>query len=188
MAREPSGTAEESAVVADQRAKPALPPDAGRDDAEQTGNGRAAQGREGDGLPAGPVAPTAETAPTSPDIPVQAPGAPSAPAARERAEPGAATPQHHKIRHTRLSSTWSAVTGFGLVLLLLLIFILQNQNAVEVSYFGAHGHLPLGAALLLAAVAGILLVALAGSARIMQLRATARRHRRADKKAAEARR
>jgi uncharacterized integral membrane protein len=156
MAREPSGTAEESAVVADQRAKPALPPDAGRDDAEQTGNGRAAQGREGDGLPAGPVTPTAL--------------------------------QHHKIRHTRLAGTWSAVTGFGLVLLLLLIFILQNQNAVEVSYFGAHGHLPLGAALLLAAVAGILLVALAGSARIMQLRATAHRHRRADKKAAEARR
>jgi uncharacterized integral membrane protein len=80
------------------------------------------------------------------------------------------------------------VTGFGIVLLLLLIFIVQNQNTVEVSYFGAHGHLPLGAALLLAAVAGILLVALAGSARIMQLRATARKHRRADMKAAEARR
>jgi uncharacterized integral membrane protein len=98
------------------------------------------------------------------------------------------TGPHHKIRHTRLSGTWTAVTGFGIVLLLLLIFIVQNQNAVEVSYFGAHGHLPLGAALLLAAVAGILLVALAGSARIMQLRATVRRHRRADKKTAEARR
>ncbi|WP_021596374.1 MULTISPECIES: hypothetical protein [Actinomadura] len=35
-------------------------------------------------------------------------------------------------------------------------------------------------ALLLAAVAGILLTALAGSAQIMQLRATARKHRRAD--------
>jgi uncharacterized integral membrane protein len=37
--------------------------------------------------------------------------------------------------------------------------------------------------LLLAAVAGILLVALAGSARIMQLHATARKHRRAHEKA-----
>ena len=38
-------------------------------------------------------------------------------------------------------------------------------------------------ALLLAAVAGILLTALAGSARIMQLPATARKHRRADHRA-----
>jgi uncharacterized integral membrane protein len=43
--------------------------------------------------------------------------------------------------------------------------------------------MPLGVSLLLAAVAGILLVALAGSARMMQLRATARRHRRAHEKA-----
>jgi len=35
-------------------------------------------------------------------------------------------------------------------------------------------------------VAGILLVALAGSARIMQLRATARKHRRADARAIKA--
>ncbi|MEV7384223.1 hypothetical protein [Streptomyces lydicus] len=38
-------------------------------------------------------------------------------------------------------------------------------------------------ALLPAAVAGILLTALAGSGRIMQLRATARKHRRADHRA-----
>lgn len=42
---------------------------------------------------------------------------------------------------------------------------------MDVSYFGAHGHVPLRVALLLAAVAG--------SAQIMQLRATARKHRRA---------
>lgn len=130
--------------------------------------------REGTGPPAEPVAPTAETAPVKPDAPA------------ERPPPGAgAHPQHHKIRRTRLSGTWTAVIGFGIVLLLLLIFILQNQNTVDVSYFGAHGQLPLGVALLLAAVLGILLVALAGSARMMQLRATARKHRRADKKAAQ---
>jgi uncharacterized integral membrane protein len=57
---------------------------------------------------------------------------------------------------------------------------------VDVSYLGAHGHVPLRVALLLAAVAGILLTALAGSARIMQLRATARKHRRADHRAVKA--
>jgi len=79
-----------------------------------------------------------------------------------------------------------AVGFFAVVLLLLLIFILQNGQKVDISYMGAHGHLPLGVALLLAAVCGVLLVVLAGTARISQLRATARRHRRLDAKRATA--
>jgi len=71
---------------------------------------------------------------------------------------------------------------FAVVLLLLLIFILQNGTKVDISYMGAHGHLPLGVALLLSAVCGVLLVVLAGAARISQLRTVARRHRRADAK------
>ncbi|GGS16458.1 hypothetical protein GCM10010269_64450 [Streptomyces humidus] len=55
-----------------------------------------------------------------------------------------------------------------------------------VSYFGAHGHVPLRVSLLLTAVGGILLTALAGSARSMQLRATARKHRRTDHRAVKA--
>lgn len=103
--------------------------------------------------------------------------APDPPAASAAAP--LALPQH-KIGRTRISGTWVAMICCAVVLLLLLIFILQNGRTVEVSYFGAHGHLPLGVALLLAAVGGVLLVALAGSARIIQLRRTARRHRRAD--------
>jgi uncharacterized integral membrane protein len=79
-----------------------------------------------------------------------------------------------------------AVGFFAIILLLLLIFILQNGAQVNVSYLGAHGHLPLGVALLLAAVCGVLLVVLAGTARISQLRAVARRHRRADTRRAKA--
>jgi uncharacterized integral membrane protein len=79
-----------------------------------------------------------------------------------------------------------AVGFFAVVLLLLLIFILQNGTQVNVSYLGAHGHLPLGVALLLSAVCGVLLVVLAGAARISQLRAVARRHRRADTRRAKA--
>ena len=67
-----------------------------------------------------------------------------------------------------------------MVLLFLLIFILQNGRTVDISYLGMHGHLPLGVALLLAAVCGVLLTILAGAARISQLHAVARRHRRAD--------
>jgi uncharacterized integral membrane protein len=88
----------------------------------------------------------------------------------------------HRIKRTRTGGIWVAVAFFAVILLLLLIFILQNNTEVGVSYLGMHGHLPLGVALLLAAVCGVLLVVLAGTARISQLRATARRHRRLDAK------
>ena len=86
----------------------------------------------------------------------------------------------HKIRHTRISGLWFAVAFFAVVLLFLLIFILQNGKAADISYLGMHGHLPLGVALLLAAVCGVLLTILAAAARISQLRTVARRHRRTD--------
>jgi len=106
------------------------------------------------------------------------PTAPAQAAAAQTATP----PPEHRIKRTRISGLWVSVGFFAVVLLLLLIFILQNGTKVDVSYMGAHGHLPLGVALLLSAVCGVLLVVLAGAARISQLRAVARRHRRADAK------
>jgi lipopolysaccharide assembly protein A len=99
--------------------------------------------------------------------------------------PSPATPPL-KIKRTRTSGLWVALGFFAVILLLLLIFILQNGEKVDISYMGAHGHLPLGVALLFSAVCGVLLVILAGAARISQLRTVARRHRRADKKNAAA--
>ena len=107
----------------------------------------------------------------------------------EPVAPPAATPHplpQHRIKRTRTGGIWVAVGFFAVILLLLLIFILQNNTDVSVSYLGMHGHLPLGVALLLAAVCGVLLVVLAGTARIGQLRATARRHRKVDAKRAAA--
>ena len=104
-------------------------------------------------------------------------------------QPGPAAPPplpQHKIRPTRLSGLWFAVVFFAVVLLFLLIFILQNGRAVDISYLGMHGHLPLGVAMLFAAVCGVLLTILAGAARIGQLHAVARRHRRVDARAAGA--
>jgi uncharacterized integral membrane protein len=91
-----------------------------------------------------------------------------------------------KSKRTRTSGVWVAVGFFAIILLLLLIFILQNGAEVNVSYLGVHGHMPLGVAMLLSAVCGVLLVVLAGAARISQLRTTARRHRRADARRAKA--
>ena len=126
-------------------------------------------------------APTAQPAlENTPQVPPQQAAPPPEPAA-----PSAAAPHplpQHRIKRTRTGGIWVAVGFFAVVLLLLLIFILQNGTDVSVSYLGMHGHLPLGVALLLAAVCGVLLVVLAGTARIAQLRATARRHRRVDAK------
>jgi uncharacterized integral membrane protein len=66
----------------------------------------------------------------------------------------------------------------AVVLILLLVFILENTQSVKISFFGASGHLPLGVALLLAAIGGALLVGIVGTARIVQLRRHVKRRRR----------
>jgi len=119
----------------------------------------------------------------------QGPAASPEQAPPQQTVPPAATHQplpQHRLKRTRTSGIWVAMGFFAVILLLLLIFILQNGAEVSVSYLGMHGRLPLGVALLLAAVSGVLLVVLAGAARISQLRATARRHRRVDAKRAAA--
>jgi uncharacterized integral membrane protein len=80
--------------------------------------------------------------------------------------------------HTRTSAAFKGLVAGAIVLLLLLIFILENTQRVKISYFGANGHLSLGVALLLAAVAGALITALVGGARIAQVRAHSKRRRR----------
>ncbi len=96
------------------------------------------------------------------------------------AGPPAATPARNPLRSTRTSNTWIAVIVFAVVLVLLLIFILQNTQSVQLSYFGASGQVPLAVAMLLAAVGAILLTAIAGSLRIWQLRRNLRRSTRKD--------
>jgi uncharacterized integral membrane protein len=69
-----------------------------------------------------------------------------------------------------------AFAASTVVTLLLLIFILQNGQRSDVHFFGAHGHLPMGIALLFAALFGVLLVTMHATVRIIQLRLLARRH------------
>jgi uncharacterized integral membrane protein len=71
----------------------------------------------------------------------------------------------------------SLIAGFaGLVVVM--IFIIQNAHAVNISFLGAHLRLSLAVALILAVIAGALIMAAAGTARITQLRQTIRRDRR----------
>jgi lipopolysaccharide assembly protein A len=91
--------------------------------------------------------------------------------------PDRTTSRPHRLPRSRAGGLWVMLVSFAVVLLLLLIFILQNGQRSDVYYLGAHGHLPLGVALLLAAVFGILLVAVPTVVRVVQLRLMAARHR-----------
>jgi uncharacterized integral membrane protein len=79
------------------------------------------------------------------------------------------------LRRSRTSGAWVAVVGFAALLLLLVVFIAQNTQKVEVSFLGWEGSAPLAVSLLIAAVVGIALTAVAGSLRILQLRRRVRR-------------
>jgi putative membrane protein len=80
--------------------------------------------------------------------------------------------------HTRISGMrTSLIAGFAL-LVVVMIFIIQNAHVANISFLGAHLRLPLAVALLLAAIAGALIMAAAGTARITELRQIMRRDRR----------
>jgi uncharacterized integral membrane protein len=55
-------------------------------------------------------------------------------------------------------------------LVLLVVFIAQNQTEVSIRFLGLDGLFPLGLTVLIASVIGVLIAAIPGSVRIMQLR------------------
>ncbi len=83
-------------------------------------------------------------------------------------------------RGTRLSGAWTALVIGILALIVILVFILQNLQSVELSFLAFHGRLPLAVALLFAVILGAVIVMAFGAARIAQLRIAARRARRPD--------
>lgn len=76
-------------------------------------------------------------------------------------------------QHTRLSGAWTALVIGVVALVLILVFILQNLQRVELSFLAFHGQLPLAVALLFAVIAGAVIVLAFGGARIVQLRMVA---------------
>ena len=81
------------------------------------------------------------------------------------------------LRGSRTSGVWLAVAALAILLVLLVIFIAQNTQDVHVSYLGWDGEAPLAVTLMIAAIAGIVITAVAGSLRIIQLRRRVRRTR-----------
>ena len=89
--------------------------------------------------------------------------------------PDAGTPTKDPLRGSRTSGLWATVIALGLVLLLLISFVAQNTQTVNVSFLGWDGRTPLAVALLIATTAGLFIAAVAGSLRILQLRRRVKR-------------
>ncbi len=83
---------------------------------------------------------------------------------------GPATIDDNPLARTRVSALWVGIIVFAIILILLLVFVLQNTAKVPITYFWLTGHIPLAVAMLLSAAAGVLLTAIAGTLRIVQLR------------------
>ncbi len=108
------------------------------------------------------------------DTPPVPPAPPPLPASTTSADPA--------VKFTRAGALWTALIVGFLVLILLLIFVAQNTASTPFTFFGWHWSLPLGVAILLAAVGGGLLTVAVGTARILQLRRAAKKHYAAGRK------
>ena len=145
-------------------------------------------GAPGGELPAygrvGPSDPHADPAthpalrPADVDGPATDPGIPAVPAAPPAPPEGPTVPTvqpEPAVRRTRSGALWTGLILSAIVLIFLLVFILQNQFPVQINFLWFAGSVPVGVALLLAAIAGLLLVAIPGGVRMTQLRRAARR-------------
>jgi uncharacterized integral membrane protein len=104
------------------------------------------------------------------------PGEPLPPAQAESEVEPVAVQQLEEVGFTRAAALWtSLILGF-LILIVLLIFITQNTASTPFTFLTWHWNLPLGVAILLAAVCGGLITALVSAARMFQLRRAAKKN------------
>ncbi|HTR70196.1 MAG TPA: lipopolysaccharide assembly protein LapA domain-containing protein [Mycobacteriales bacterium] len=92
----------------------------------------------------------------------------------------ASSPERDPVRDARRRNTSTGIAiGAAVIFLILLIdFIAQNDQKVTIHFLGFSGRASLALALLVAAVAGALVVLAIGAARIVSGRVAVRRHAR----------
>lgn len=113
-----------------------------------------------------PVHSSSPTSSGSPlDHPSSAPDLPDAPSASHGSRRGRSS-----VVRTRTGAAWVGITVVVAVLVLLIVFMLQNTAPVEVAFFGLRGTAPLSATLLIAGVGFAVVTLIVGSLRIGQLR------------------
>lgn len=77
--------------------------------------------------------------------------------------------QIKEVEHTRTRATFFGLVIGAMVTILLLVFILQNMASQRIHLLFWQVNLPVGVSLLIAAIAGALITALIGGARMLQL-------------------
>ena len=105
-----------------------------------------------------------------------APGEPSPPAVAGPDAGNSSSAQAEDVKFTRAAALWSSLILGFLILIVLLIFITQNTASTQFTFLTWHWDLPLGVAILLAAVGGGLITALVSAARMFQLRRAAKKN------------
>ena len=108
-----------------------------------------------------------------------APDLPSEPATEKAPTPfhddKPAKPAKPAKKGTAASSTWVALIVGALLLILLLVFIMQNQQSVELNLFAWTWNFPLGVGLLLASIIGGLIMACAGIWKMFEMKRNQKR-------------
>lgn len=90
--------------------------------------------------------------------------------------PVKAVKKEDAVKRTRAAATWTGVILGLLILLLLLVFILQNLTDTTTHFLSWEIQMPLGITVLFAAITGAALTALVGGVRIIQLRRAAKKN------------
>ncbi|MFV8380418.1 DUF1049 domain-containing protein [Corynebacterium hindlerae] len=80
-----------------------------------------------------------------------------------------------KVRGSLAGGTWIALISGALLLILLLVFILQNQQQADLHLFAWTFQVPTGVGVLLAAIVGALIMAIVGGVRMLELRRQVKR-------------
>src|ERR1700709_898128 len=108
------------------------------------------------------------------------PGEPAPPPLAELPEVPTHTPPAPRpasaVKFTPTTALWSSLIFGFLILIVLLVFIMQNTDPTTVSFFAWQASLPVGVAVLLSAVGGGLLTVAVGTARMIQLRRAAKKN------------
>ncbi|MCW1959309.1 MAG: DUF1049 domain-containing protein [Mycobacterium sp.] len=104
------------------------------------------------------------------------PGLPPVPETKSTPKTAPAVGEVEDVKFTRAAALWSSLIAGFLILIVLLTFIAQNTASVDFTFLNWHWSLPLGVAILLAAVAGGLITGLVSAARMFQLRRVAKKN------------
>ncbi|MFC2669471.1 MAG: lipopolysaccharide assembly LapA domain-containing protein [Corynebacterium matruchotii] len=129
-----------------------------------------------------PAAAGTPTFPTSVESQESAPTHPTADTAAKKSAKKSAEPptkptypameakQPSGVQGSFAGGTWIALIAGALLLIMLLVFIMQNQDQVDLVLFAWNFRFPAGIGFLLAAISGALIMALVGGVRMFQLR------------------